>query len=443
MKMVTRRITRSVSHRRLPLNQIPAYDWNMAECSGCGAPTTGNFCADCGAPSRKAQLAPILLDSSGPQIATSRDAVRSGSRGRSLVLGLAILGVVLGGGLLFSQTATDAPETDDAQEVAEQTDTTVSQSSLSQTTQAGAAEASTTTVEEPGELVRSDWFVVVQTNEGIVRVDALTGEKEEVGLDGSLLGEVWGSVLVRRLNGELHTVTLEALGGDLPVETSSETDGSALGSGSRVLQGVRPGFAWIVSDFNGTAWQVDLASGDIVRTSEPDHSSWFEVSPDFRTPVAGGVYALQDDDSYRLVLDGRVLAEAPGRILVNRCDEALNCRNQWIDPVSLEELTQFHTPPGGLDGWFPRSIGNGRFLSINTEAVDSVTGETVRLEGIETEAVWEQRIAVSPDAKFVAMQVRNGKLRIRSVDGSTKISADGVSSGGWDNTPIFVPRTSG
>ncbi len=411
----------------------------MAVCSGCRAPVTGNFCAHCGAPADHADLAPILLDASGPQETTSRDSIRRGSRGRSLLLGVAILAAVCAGGLLLSQTAGDPAEPaaeDDAADITRPAETTQPPQETS---------ASTTTADTVDDAleVESDWFVVVQTNDGIHRADALTGETEDLGLDGSLLGEAWGRVLIRRLSGDLQSIPVEELGGELPIENSTTMDGSMLGSSSRVIAGSFEGFAWIVSDFNGTAWHVDLVTGEIIRTAELDHSGWFGVSPDFRTPMAGGVYALQEDDSYRLVVDGRVLAEGPGRILVNGCDESLSCRSRWIDSVSFEELAQFYVPANGFDGWFPQGIGNGRFLSLNLEAVDSVTGDSIRLENIEMEAVWDRRIAVSPDAQYVAMQVRNGKLRVRSVDGLQKISVDGISSGGWDNTPIFVPRTSG
>ncbi len=370
--------------------------------------------------------------------------MQSSSRARSVILGLVILALFIVGGVAISQSPDDESDSA-ASEVSEDTATTETTEARSTVGDAQSTQLSTTTPAADTLLGEpTNWFLVIQSSDGIVRVDVDTGQSEDLGLYGVLLGQAWGRVLVRRLNGDLSTVDFEQLGGETPVELSLDSDGSALGSNSRVIQGSRPGMAWIVSDFNDTAWQVDLSSGQIVRTVDLDQSTWFEVSPDFLTPAAGGIYELQDDDSYRLALDGRILAEAPGRILVNRCDESLACANQWVDPDTFENLPQFFLPKFAYEGWFPQVLPGGRFLTAGPQdVVDSVTGEQHRLQTIETNLVWDRGLVISPDGKVVALNPSPDQLRVRLMDGDgPAVRVEGLLLRSSIAAPIFVPRSS-
>ena len=418
----------------------------MAACTGCGAATSENFCSSCGAPVADAQLAPILLDTTGPRVAASTDTIKRGPRPRNIVLGVIILAMLLAGGLTLSQSPDELPEAD-ATEAAEVAAADAEQARAALRSSQSTRASSVPITDEDTVLGSvADWFVVVQSANGVSRIDVNTGEEEDLGLDGTLLGQAWGKVLVRRLNGDLQIFDAEELGGELPVEIGGGTDVRALGSSARVLSGSQPGMAWLLSDIAATAWQVDVSTGVLVRSLTLDSSYWYQVSPDFLSPVAGGVYTLQDDDSYQLALDGRILGEGPGRILVNRCDESLTCGTKWLAPDSFEELPQFFVPSLATSGYFPEWISGGRFLSDGPGGgvLDSETGERHQLDGAEQEAFWDGRISISPDAQVVAMRMSTGNLRMRLMDEPGGFSVDSSSvRSRFGVPPIFVPRTTG
>ncbi len=169
---------------------------------------------------------------------------------------------------------------------------------------------------------------------------------------------------------------------------------------------------------------IDLASGEVLDRQPADVSQLNALGPfgifgfdtDLFSPATGGVY-VAEDDGFRKVLDGRVVASNDEFVLVQTCDEALACSRQWHavgtwEPI-VRALPEVAFESGDLQG-------NGRVLLYFTSTVE--TGFGIEIFDVERDRPVDlppfagSLPAVSPDGRYVAYVSQEGEASVLDLD---------------------------
>ncbi len=417
----------------------------MTACRGCGAEGAGNFCADCGLPLKEWEAGqapePSLLGAEKTDATRATDRVRAGSRRRSVALGVALM-FFLGAGM-YAAFRSPKPEPVPELAVDEVGD------------EEGAADAEIADEAEPGtdEPVAieegpwiagdSHWYIVVAAQGGLHRIDTRTGVSTDLEIDGYPLGRM-GDRIVLVHQGRVVITDDATLSAEPPIQLPKPLEDAniAVGGPFWLTEGLTDDVFWVQR--YDSALEFDVRSGSLRREVRlPDAIGPFpSFSPDFRTPLSGGVYRLDPDPTttrYARILDGRILAQSDGAILVNSCGPELECANRWVDAVTLEPRDDLVAPDHSADVWFIGGrLAGGRFVGAHFGSVfDVQTGDTIRLSEPRMNSMFNGELEISPDG-LVTAHVSGGWLHVQSTVIGTPSTADlkGLRTG---TRPLFVP----
>ncbi|MGI9610024.1 MAG: hypothetical protein ACR2NL_06990, partial [Acidimicrobiia bacterium] len=255
----------------------------MAACRGCDTEGGGNFCAECGLPLGDAALgsldvasdAPSLMGASGPEVRQGSERLRAGSRGRTLALGIALLGF-LGAGT-YAAVRSPAPEPAPeiaVDEVGDEQDPVGPDQSESLTTPAVSGGEQP---DDPSEALEefwvegdSQWFVIVSAEGNLHRVDTRTGVAVDLETPGYPVARLGGGIVLVT-EGRLVITDDATLLAEPPVELPEPLDVNiAVGGPFWLTQGLEENRFWLQRYDN--AMEIDLSSGTLrreVRSQDP------------------------------------------------------------------------------------------------------------------------------------------------------------------------------
>ncbi len=426
----------------------------MAVCRGCDTDGGGNFCAECGLPLGDTTLAsldvgsdaPTLMGAAGPQIKKRSERVRAGSRSRSVALSIALLGFLAAGG--YAALRSPAPEPVPELAVDEVGD----EEAALQTGDAGGAITSER-VDDLGETSTEDgslwldgesqWYIIVSAQGNLFRIDTRTGGAVDLQLPGYPLGRLGDRVLLVS-EGRLVVTDDEVLSGELPVELPEPLESNiAVGGPFWLHEGLDDSYVWLQR--YDSALEIDLSTGTLrreIRSRDPYLGPFPSFSPDFRTPLSGGVYRLDPDSdevTYQRVLDGRVLAQSDGAILVSSCGLELVCENRWVDQITMEPRLDLVAPRFDEDAWFVGgSLADGRYIGTTYgRLMDVTTGVEISLNESKSNSMFSGELQISPDGEVVAFLLRS-RLTVQAVDSATLETAR-LQAVRPNTRPLFVP----
>lgn len=420
----------------------------MATCASCGAAGTGRFCSHCGTALSSTAGGPRII---GTTAATAgRAGITHRSRRRTVLLtaaAIVILGMV--GGTVVSavgrgrDTASrDEGSDNPATTTPEQPDPPPAEPAGGDTPQTTEPFASATTGRTDHWLGEpAGWYVLIRSLEGLKRVDLDTGEVVSMGTDLFPLAYTGEYVVLQNQFGELAVLRPSALTGEPFSAAISPTTTEQYTRRSRFTVSDDPGRVWI-DPIDGplAGVEVDLESGrELRRATEDDlgRGSWGLSSPQFTSPLSGGIYRLDDDNVYRRVRDGAVVAEGYGRMLIAECSDRLECRYRWLDATTLRPLPDLAVP-GPLVPVIPLVMANGRVISDGGSGfIDIETGERFTVLAEEISGLIDGWAQLSPDSRFIA-SVSRGGLTVRSLD--TSIGQQPELRTPSRVTPVFVPK---
>jgi hypothetical protein len=374
------------------------------------------------------------------------EAVRTGSRSRSVALGIALLGVLAVGSYtaLHSPTPEPVPELA-VDEVGDEEVTAPNDDANSVTTRAqsdGLDETST----DDGSLWldgESQWYILVAASGSLHRIDTRTGEAVDLEVSGFPLGRVGDRVLLVS-EGKLVVTEDETLSGELPIELPEPLESNvAIGGPFWLHEGLDDSYVWLQR--YESALEIDLSTGAIrreLRSLDPYLGPFPTYSPDFRTPLSGGVYRLvrgTDEVSYERVLDGRVLAQSDGAVLVNLCGLELVCENRWLDVTTMEPRGDLLAPQFLEESWFVGGrLAGGRFIGADYGSiVDVRSGEVILLNEQRMNSMFSGELEISPDGNLIAHLARS-RLQVQSIGSPTAVTSD-VQALRSNTRPLFVP----
>lgn len=420
----------------------------MATCASCGAAGTGRFCAHCGTA--------LSSTAGGPRIigTTAASAARAGitrrSRRRTVLL-TAVAVIILGmvGGTVVS--AVGGGRDSAAQDEGSDIPATTTPEQPDPPPPADPDGGDTPQATEPSASATGDtdhwlgepagWYVLVRSLEGLKRVDLDTGEVVSMGTDLFPLAYTGDYVVLQNQFGELAVLRPSALIGAPFSAAIAPTTTEQYTRRSRFTVSDDPGRVWIDPiDGSLAGVEVDLESGrELRRATEDDlgRGSWGLSSPQFTSPLSGGIYRLGDDNLYRRVRDGAVVAEGYGRMLITECSDRLECRYRWLDATTLRPLPDLAVP-GALVPVIPLVMANGRVISDGGSGfIDIETGERFTVLAEEISGLIDGWAQLSPDSRFIA-SVSRGGLTVRSID--TSIGQQPELRTPSRVTPVFVPK---
>ena len=266
-------------------------------------------------------------------------------------------------------------------------------------------------------------------------VDLETGEAVETSLPNRLpVSRVGDLLILANLNsGGLESIDLQDL--------SAPPVGIGIGEvGPRaVVQGEAPGTLEVVgydiqADGGERRYLYDAATGAVLESFEVDTAVEFGNQfglAEFFSPPTGGVYRA-DGDGASLVTPGRLLAQGAGLLLVQACDQTLECRTQWLRADSLAPVSRV-VPDDIRSG---QVLAGGRLLAyeptndVRLDLIDLETGALVLADyGNPGTAI--HGISVSPDNRFVAF-ARQSRTFVLELETGTEFeigTADSVGPG--------------
>jgi hypothetical protein len=424
----------------------------MAICRGCDTEGDGNFCADCGLPlsdtspgSAAVGLdAPTLMGAAGPPKRAS-ETLRTGSRSRSAALGIALLGF-LGAG---SYAALRSPAPESVPEVAVDEIGDEEGAPENDDTSSVRATDNLDDLEEPSVFDDSFWFegdsqwyIIVSAQGSLHRIDTRTGIAIDLELPGYPLGRLGDKILVAS-EGRLVITDEVALTSDPPVELPEPLDVNiAVGGPFWLTEGLNEDYFWLQR--YDSALEIDLRSGTLrreIRNREPYLGPFPSYSPDFRTPLSGGVYRLDPDEetvSYQRMMDGRIVAQSNGALLVSSCGLELVCEHRWVDQITMEPRTDLVAPAFEEDSWFVGGVlADGRFVgTVYGRFMNVTNGTTFLLNEAKMNSMFSGELEISPDGKVIAHLSRS-RLQVQSIGSSVAETSD-LQALRSNTRPLFI-----
>lgn len=358
-----------------------------------------------------------------------------------MILGLGIVAAVRDP----TPTASDEPAGED--EMQERAD--------AQPTTTTAPEPLTTTVEPLRGSVAPDgpvlgettgWFVISADRSGLVRIDADTGELTELGVNVVPMGYVGDQIALRSFDHRIYLVDPALLAGPVPLSLPSPINARSYagGSGTNIFASRHPDRLWVELPVINVAVEIRLSDGaELQRIAQSDYALFGGQSgPEFLTPPTGGVYRLEDDGSYSQAATGRVIAVVDGGVLVRQCDETLTCQNQWLDPNTLEERTDWFAPEANeANVWGQKLLGNDRFLlSFETQLIDIRNGDRFTLPIRWYSMTGSGPIDVSPNGNTIMISEPDGLLMMSTSTGATSVVKYEHQRVAGRLVPVFVAK---
>ena len=184
---------------------------------------------------------------------------------------------------------------------------------------------------------------------------------------------------------------------------------------------------WSRTD-GGRDWQlIDLESHQVLRQVStpievriPGGAEPFS-GPEVVGSEAGGVFALQDDNTYEQVLDGVLIAVGSNEVLVRQCSPTLECVAQWFArgtwtatgrPAPDADLADGRLVAGGLllAGAIPQpALGAGLY--------DMATGQVLRSLGPAPLS----GAVVSPDGQWLVRRLLGRVEVVDVLDGQSTV----------------------
>ncbi len=417
----------------------------MARCRGCGSNGEGNFCDQCGLPRRDGAEGPLILGAEPSEAAPASVRVSRGSSRLTAVLGIA-LAALLGLGIFASVRSPEpvdrgfaVDEEGDEQDRDDSGDDDVGFNTT--TTAPEPPSTPPTTASLGGELLLDaeyGWDVIAATDESLVRVDSSTGEVVPLGVKASPVGYVNDMIALQDAEHRIILVDPIVLSGAAPVQLPDPIGDSPLAADGVValMPSLNPETFWLITDFGSWVTEVRISDGTVLRTitTEGSYES-LVLSPDFRTPLPGGVYRLTSDSDFTRVADGRVLVRVRDAVLVQTCDQTLECVNTWRDVLTMEPRTDLLAPKY-TDNSFYFPFAGAAFIFNGETLVDLETGVSRRFPADMMNNFFDGTGDLSPDGQ-VFVSSEGTRLRFRGAAAAT------VSLGGDVITmyrPVFVPK---
>ncbi len=253
---------------------------------------------------------------------------------------------------------------------------------------------------------------------------------------------VAGEWLIGQRDGGLVAVPLD----DLAAEPVTMLPGG-LSRGQLVMPPQSPrqdGLVWIVEygDPERTLQLVDLATGRSVAQGpkiDADAPVWVlsppssSGAPALLGHLSGGVYEA-GAEGYRRVGQGRLMAADDTRVLVEACDDYLQCRLSWFDRETWESLDLASPASGGDQITF---VGGTDWISVLDYGFDGLTLQLLNVETGARYEIEERDIdpmvygnagpAISPDGRWLARQY-GLDITIVDLESGTEYSIDRVGS---------------
>lgn len=423
----------------------------MVTCATCGTSGRGRFCSACGADLQSTGSGPRIIGvEPAAGSAPTAESVGAGSRLRTVLVVAAViigLGAMMGavgraGGGDDDSIAESENDRDSAGARSDQVGTPSTVSDASDRT-ATTEPSPYATVEPDGEHWLGDhagWFVLVSTSEGLGRIDLDTGEITQMGTDLVPLVSTGSYVVLRNPVGELVALRPSAFQGEPFSGSIAPTTSARYPSRSRLTVSDDPGRVWVDPvDWTLAGVEVDLETGGELRRvtrALVGQGSWGLSSPQFTSPVSGGIYRLDDSGTYQWVREGAVIAEGFGRMLVADCTDQLDCGYRWLDASTFEPLVDLAVPDQ-LVPLIPLVLASGRVVSDGGSAfLDIETGETFEVLARETSGLLDGWAQISPDARFIAST--SGGLVVRGIHSRVeqRLELDMPSQA----IPVFIPK---
>ncbi len=317
--------------------------------------------------------------------------------------------VAIGGLVAWSIASSQRSSPDNAVPPTTATETTTSSSaptSITTPTSSTVAEASTTQP-APSELrLRGGLFdatnVWLASGDPLTFLDIGTGAVVATELKGWIpLMQVGDRLaLFHALDGSMGTIDLsadpiaESLVVLRPPGVSLFRPEPVLRDGTVVVLGSRQPDDIIEFTF-------DVATSSLINEEASDLGiPWFdrvEITGEFQTPVAGGVYQLVDG-SYRQVGPGAVVAQGEGLLLVQECDTELRCELEWRD-AATQRVRSLPIPEPISDG---RVLLGGDLLAYRSTDLWSESLWDLSNDSLLVASADYLTITVEADQRFVA-----------------------------------------
>jgi hypothetical protein len=390
------------------------------------------------------------MGASGPEVELKSERLRAGSRRRTLGLSVALVGFLGAGGFAALRSPAPEPvpelavdEVGDEQPTAEDDGTP---SIIGGDPDEGDVQTENdqpTTVDDSSWLEGdSHWYVVVSARGNLHRIDTRTGVVEDLEVQGYPLGRLGDKILL--VSDDRIVVTDEAvLASAPPLQLPDPLEVNiAVGGPFWLTEGLTDDVVWLQR--YERALEIDLRSGSLrreIRNRDPYLGPFPAFSPDFRTPLSGGVYRLEPDDeelSYQRVLDGRVLAQSDGAILVSSCGLELVCENRWVDQKTMEPRLDLVAPRFDENAWFVGGSLDGRYIGTTYgRLMDVKTGAEISLNESKTNSMFSGELQISPDGQVLAFLMRS-RLTVQPALSATAEIAD-LQQLRSNTRPLFIP----
>lgn len=339
----------------------------MTECARCAKPSkpTDHYCTRCGALLDEGAPVDSVSASAEPTRLTTAAQVSRGLDRRWITGGLAALALIVVGWVATGQR----PDPEAGVPTTAPSDLTargITTTSSGQVTGGLANPDQGPLIDAPDGL-----HLYLEHRLGVIDIDLVAGTQERLAVTGApvLVHDSWLVTVGRDSNHEISTVdALDLTTGAVThlADEPEEVEGRA-----GAADGDNP--VWVRYDQDGQAWwvAVDLESGRTLRAVRADGSGGPDLvssGPEVVGSSAGGVFALDDDGTYRRVDDGALLAAGGGRALVRHCVAPARCELGWVDTGSWESLDL--ALPTNPVLWAAALSTNGQVLVFGTTASD-------------------------------------------------------------------------
>ncbi|MGH1503874.1 MAG: hypothetical protein ACRBI6_09995, partial [Acidimicrobiales bacterium] len=344
-----------------------------------------------------------------------------------LAAALVLIGVTVltGGGA--DEEATDGPTTTASNEAASTTSVTTAAPAT-----ASAAERSELETVDSGPMLGEETGLglAMLTSRGVTVVDLDTGRQFQI---DQQMHEVFG-VFDRWLVGvyQDRTLALDLVSREL-VDLNETAE---LQWTQPSHDPAPPGQLWLSEWFSESLVLVDLATGSVAERIDLPTGWVFTSRGAVGSPQAGGVYDLTSGEPQR-ILDGGLVAAVGDRLLVQTCDDALDCSERWYDR-SGRPLPDLVAPPAAGSPWMnPTSSdrwivmeGPGSDGSYSQRMFDIETGRAVELgDG------YLSPFGVSADGRWLISALGFG-ITVTDLDADRTLDLDiDGNSGVWIDDP--------
>ncbi len=389
------------------------------------------------------------MGASGPEVERASERLRAGSRRRTIAFGVALLGFLAVGAYTALRSPAPEPVPELAvDEVGDEEGAAENNASVPTTESPEIGDG--TDDEEPSVVDdsfwlegESHWYIVVAAQGNLHRIDTRTGGSWDLGVSGYPLGRLGDKILLVS-DGRIVVTDDVLLGSEPPLELPDPLDVNvAVGGPFWLTEGLTEDTFWLQR--YDSALEIDLRTKTLrreIRNRDPYLGPFPAFSPDFRTPLSGGVYRLGpdvDEVSYERILDGRVLAQSNGAILVSSCGFKLMCENRWVDQITMEPRPDLVEPEFDENAWFVGgSLADGRYVGTTYgRLMDVTTGGEIPLNESKTNSVFSGELQVSPDGEVIAYLSRS-RLNVQAVH-SPRIETAKLQALRASTRPLFVP----